>query len=101
MIYTVVGLKNYSGNFEKDVMLFHNQEEAYASIRRNMRNLVISEDINADTLSETKFCVLGEFDTETGRFDNFEQHVTMDALEMCIDLIDDDSIPMIGEEDYA
>lgn len=98
MIYTVVGMKGYTGSFDKDVFLFHNQEEAYASLRRDMRNLVISGDINSDTLNETKFFSIGEFDTDTGKFDNFEKPICMNAIDMVYDLIGD-SIPMIGEED--
>lgn len=97
MIYTVVGIKNYSGNFDKDIFLFHNQEEAYASLRRNMRNLVIGDEVNADTLNEMVFCTIAEFDTETGRFDNFEQPINMNALDMVIDLLDVDSIPFKEE----
>lgn len=96
MIYTVVALKDvFAGTFQKDIMLFHNQEEAYASLRRNMRNLVIGEEVNADTLKETDFYSIGEFDTETGKFDNFEQPICMSVLPMIADLLEEE------EEDYA
>lgn len=101
MIYTVVGLMNqYPGCFEKDVYMFGNQEEAYASLRRMIRDLVINDEISEDRISEMTFYVIGEFDTETGRFDNFEQHIAMNVKGMCWDLLDEtgDSIPMVGDE---
>lgn len=91
MIYTVVGLKNqFPGTFEKDVYMFHNQEEAYASLRRNMRDLVIAEEINTDRIYEMEFFTIGEFDTDTGKFDNFEQPILMSVASMVYDLIEEE-----------
>lgn len=101
MVYTVVGLKNqYPGYFEKDVYMFNNQEEAYASLRRMIRDLVIKDEISEDRIGEMTFYVVGEFDSDTGRFDNFEQHIAMNVHGMCWDLLDDsgDSIPVVGDE---
>lgn len=101
MIYTVVALKTqYPGYFEKDVYMFNNQEEAYAYLRRMMRDLVIKGEISEDRIGEMTFYVVGEFDSDTGRFDNFENHVAMNVHTMCWDLLSDDdsNIPFIGDE---
>lgn len=100
MIYTVVALKNqYPGTFEKDVYMFNNNEEAYASLRRMMRDLIIKDEISEDRIDEMTFYVVGEFDSDTGRFDNFEKHVGMNVHGMVWDLLDDDdAIPVVGDE---
>lgn len=101
MIYTVVALKNqYPGTFQKDVYMFENHEEAYASLRRMMRDLIIKDEISADRVGEMTFYVVGEFDTETGHFDNFEQQVAMNVHGMCWDLLEDndENIPFVGDE---
>ncbi len=98
MIYSVVGLKNAFTGFEPQLMVFHNHEEAYATLRRNMRDLVIAEDLNQDKLNDMEFFVLGDYDSETGRFDNYEKPVLMNVESMVWDLLseDDSNIHVIG-----
>lgn len=103
MIYSVVGLKNAFTGFEPQLMVFYNHEEAYAALRRNMRDLVIAEELNQDKLNDMEFFVLGDFDSETGRFDNYEQPVLMNIESMVWDLLSDDgsSIPVFGGNEDA
>lgn len=84
----VVGIKNmYPNYFQRQLMVFANQEEAYGVLRRNFRDMYLADDFSMDEMMEKQIVVLADFDEKTGTFENMEKPVHMDIESMIWDLI--------------